>query len=62
MSNLNQKVAVVTGSAQGIGAELALGLANAGAKVVLSDLNLPEETLEHISVLRLPEVNNSLCH
>ena len=48
MSNLNQKVAVVTGSAQGIGAELALGLANAGAKVVLSDLNLPEETLERI--------------
>jgi len=48
MSNLDQKVAIVTGAAQGIGAELALGLAKAGAKVVVSDLKMPDETLARI--------------
>jgi len=35
------KVAVVTGGAQGFGAEIARGLARAGAYLVLADLNLP---------------------
>ena len=35
------KVAVVTGGAQGFGAEIARGLARAGAYLILADLNLP---------------------
>ncbi len=38
MGRLNQKVAVVTGAAQGIGAVLAMGLAAEGARVVVADL------------------------
>ena len=34
------KVAVVTGRGSGIGAELAVALARAGAKVAISDVNL----------------------
>ncbi|HNX80637.1 MAG TPA: 3-oxoacyl-[acyl-carrier-protein] reductase [Candidatus Omnitrophota bacterium] len=37
---LENKVALVTGSAQGIGREIALTLARAGADVVISDVNL----------------------
>jgi len=36
---LDDRVAVVTGAASGIGREIALGLADAGATVVLADLN-----------------------
>ncbi|MBL4662610.1 MAG: SDR family oxidoreductase [Flavobacteriaceae bacterium] len=36
MSNLNQKVAIVTGSSRGIGAEIAKTLAKKGAKVVVN--------------------------
>lgn len=36
-----EKVAIVTGSAQGIGREVALGLSREGASVVLADVNLP---------------------
>jgi NAD(P)-dependent dehydrogenase (short-subunit alcohol dehydrogenase family) len=35
------RVAIVTGSAQGIGREVALGLSREGASVVLADVNLP---------------------
>ncbi|MGK0375625.1 MAG: NAD(P)-dependent dehydrogenase (short-subunit alcohol dehydrogenase family) [Arenicella sp.] len=38
--NLNNKIAVVTGGAGGIGAALCRALASKGAKVVVSDLNL----------------------
>ena len=37
---MKDKVAIVTGSAQGIGATYAKALAAEGAKVVLCDLNL----------------------
>ncbi|CAB3887772.1 MAG: 3-hydroxybutyrate dehydrogenase [Achromobacter pulmonis] len=40
MSNLNGKVAVVTGAASGIGKEIALTLSRAGAAVAIADLNL----------------------
>lgn len=42
--NLKDKVAVVTGGAQGIGKEIALTLAQAGANIVICDVN--SETLE----------------
>jgi NAD(P)-dependent dehydrogenase (short-subunit alcohol dehydrogenase family) len=44
------KVAVVTGAGQGMGREMAFGLAHAGAKVVVADVNTKavEETAAHI--------------
>ena len=38
MTDLKNKVAIVTGAARGIGAELAQALASAGAKVVVADV------------------------
>ncbi|WP_183155757.1 SDR family NAD(P)-dependent oxidoreductase, partial [Burkholderia pseudomallei] len=38
-SNLNGKAAIVTGAASGIGKEIALELARAGAAVAIADLN-----------------------
>ena len=40
MSSLNDKVAVVTGAAQGIGRAIAMLLAHHGADVVVADINL----------------------
>ncbi len=48
MSRLNGKVAIITGAAQGIGATYAQALAAEGAKVVLCDLNAPDETAASI--------------
>jgi NAD(P)-dependent dehydrogenase (short-subunit alcohol dehydrogenase family) len=45
---LEGKVAVVTGSARGLGKEIALGLARSGCSLVLADLLDPEETAEKV--------------
>lgn len=42
MINLKDKVAIVTGARRGMGRTHALGLAKAGAKVVVSDIDLEE--------------------
>ncbi|MGE4232529.1 MAG: beta-ketoacyl-ACP reductase [Bacteriovoracia bacterium] len=45
---LKDKVAVVTGSARGLGQAIALSLANQGVNLVLCDLQEPKETQEKI--------------
>ncbi len=46
--DLSGKVAIVTGSARGIGREIALRLAEAGAKIVISDVADAEPVAEEI--------------
>ena len=53
--NLQDEVAVVTGGAQGLGEQMAIGLAEAGAHVVVADINLDNaekvaQTLKTIGV------------
>jgi 3-oxoacyl-[acyl-carrier protein] reductase len=52
---LNGKVAIVTGGAQGIGKAIALALARHGADVVISDLNLEkaQETARELEILNV---------
>jgi NAD(P)-dependent dehydrogenase (short-subunit alcohol dehydrogenase family) len=47
-NRLENKVAIVTGAAQGIGRTYALALAAAGAKVCVSDVKVPEQTLAEV--------------
>jgi len=42
------RIALVTGAAQGIGHAIALALAERGAKVIATDLKMPEETVNKI--------------
>ncbi|MFB8275608.1 3-oxoacyl-ACP reductase FabG [Nocardia colli] len=49
MDRFTDKVAVVTGAAQGIGAATALKFAVEGARVAVLDRNTPDATLEQIS-------------
>lgn len=46
--SLLEQVALVTGSAKGLGRDLALGLAEAGADLVLLDVASPEETQDRV--------------
>ena len=45
---LDGKIAVVTGSARGLGKEIALGLSQYGASLVLADIEYPEKTAEEV--------------
>lgn len=49
MKNLDNKVAIVTGGAQGIGAEFARALAERGAKVVIASRSDANSVVEEIS-------------
>ncbi|MFA5113206.1 MAG: 3-oxoacyl-[acyl-carrier-protein] reductase [Candidatus Margulisiibacteriota bacterium] len=53
MTNLKDKVALVTGSAQGIGKAIAVAFAKAGANIVVSDINLElaQQTAKEIAAL-----------
>jgi len=53
MTKLNDKVAFVTGAAQGIGKAIAVALAKEGAKVVISDINieLATQTAKEVEAL-----------
>jgi len=45
---LDGRTALVTGSAQGLGKEIAVSLAQNGASLILADIVYPEETAKHI--------------
>jgi len=45
------KTALVTGSAQGLGKDIALGLAHFGAFLVLTDITYPKQTVERIEAM-----------
>lgn len=51
MGRLKGKVAIVTGSAQGIGAAYALGMAKEGAKIVVADMLNGQKVVEDIKEL-----------
>jgi 2-deoxy-D-gluconate 3-dehydrogenase len=53
--NLSGKTALVTGSSRGLGAGIALALAEAGASVAVhGSSRMPEETLERLAALGVP--------
>ncbi len=58
MYELNEKVAVVTGSSRGIGAAIAVKLAQAGAKVLLVSRTAPEPAV----VAALQETGQAFVH
>ena len=45
---LNGKIALVTGSAKGLGKEIAIGLGQYGASLALADMEYPERTAEEV--------------
>ena len=64
MENFKEKIAIITGSAGGLGKEFAKRLLDQGCKVCLSDVNkkLGEETLTEFSnVYGSENVNFVLC-
>jgi NAD(P)-dependent dehydrogenase (short-subunit alcohol dehydrogenase family) len=61
VSDLDQRVAIVTGGAQGIGRKIAEGLAGEGARVVLADVQAAEPVAEALGGLAV-EVDVSDQH
>lgn len=51
MKQLNGRIIIITGAAQGIGATFALALAEQGAKVAVCDVISPEQTVARIKEL-----------
>ncbi len=49
--SLDGKTALITGSAQGLGKKIALGLAECGASLILADIDYPRETARQIKAL-----------
>ncbi len=58
MTNLTNRVAIVTGGAQGIGKSIVLSFARAGAKIVIADVNTEriDETVQEVKSLGFPAV------
>ena len=52
MNKLEKKVAIVTGSSRGIGKEIAIKLAQEGAKVVINYSSSPEKAEEVVAARR----------
>jgi len=52
--NLEGKIALVTGAAQGLGKEIALAFAESGASLVLSDIQNPADTAEAVEKAGAP--------
>lgn len=50
--NLNEKVAIVTGASRGIGRQIAIQLAQSGAKVVVNYASNPEKAAEVVESIR----------
>ncbi len=57
MDDLKNKIAVITGSARGIGKSIAISLMNSGAKIVISDIN---ETALNDTVKELAALGNQV--
>jgi len=55
--SLEGKTALVTGSAQGLGKEIALSLAKNGASLILSDIDNTEETAKEIENIGSPYIS-----
>lgn len=55
--SLDEKTALVTGSAQGLGKEIALNLAQNGASLILADIAYPEETAKEIENIGSPYIS-----
>lgn len=59
MARFEGKVAIVTGGSRGIGAAMVARLVSEGAKVMVADVNAPDQTGEHIAFLTTDVTNSA---